>query len=308
MITSRIDAHRGCSDNRACIWIRTLISGFPRSLRERWQFLMLQQAFLDDSGKDELAPVLVVAGYIGTAGDPMDMADRWEAYLDKDPTLTYDKESPLTRIKAYETFGLNGQFAGWTPEARDRRLLPFVSLIKQYCGKGIAFSVTKTAFELIKGLKDEDGVYFTKPEYIAYSLSLSALLQALPDLGGDAIDIVFDYDVVDRRAAKRAYEKIYTTWPVDIPQRLARAEPHFEDDMKFLPLQAADLLAHCIRAHLDPAEPRYDRVRQSAVFAELRSIPTALCRMGHQTFEYLRDRYDGRAKQSALRFSMIKWE
>lgn len=270
--------------------------------------MMLQQAVLDDSGKDELAPAIVIAGHIGTVGDLMDLADRWEAFLDKDPMLTYDKGPRLTYIKGYEAFGFNGQFASWTPEARDQRLLPFVSLIKQYCGKGIAFSVSKAAFEVMKGLKDEDGVYFTKPEYIAYSLSLSALLQALPDLGGDAIDIVFDYDVVDRRAARRAYEKIHATWPAEIPQRLARREPHFENDIQFLPLQASDLLAHCIRAHLDPDQPRYERVRRSEVFAALRSIPTALCTMSEEVFQYLRDRYEGRAQRGAFKFSFKKWE
>jgi hypothetical protein len=35
--------------------------------------MTLQQAVLDDSGKDELAPAMVIAGYIGTASDLMDL-------------------------------------------------------------------------------------------------------------------------------------------------------------------------------------------------------------------------------------------
>jgi hypothetical protein len=206
-----------------------------------------------------------------------------------------------------EVFALEDEFASWTPEERDRRLLPFVSLIARYSGRGIAFSINKKAFELIKGLKDDDDIYFTQPQQIAYSLSLSALLQALPILGGDLIDIVFDYDVVDRRAARRAYENIYAFWPSEIPQRLARREPHFEDDKQFLPLQAADLLAHCIRAHFDPNEPRYDRVRNSQIFAALRSIPTILCPMGDEIFTYLRNRGEHRVERGAMKFIYGHW-
>ena len=147
-----------------------------------------------------------------------------------------------------------------------------------------------------------------RPEHIAYSLSLSALLQVLPELGCDSIDIVFDHDVVDRRAARRAYTNIRKQWPAELPQRLARPEPHFEDDTQFLPLQAADLLAHCIRVHFDPGKSRYDRVRNSQVFAALRSIPTILCPMGNEIFSYLRARAEGRVERGAVPFKYEKWE
>jgi hypothetical protein len=69
----------------------------PLGLLAQSPILTVQQAILDDSGKDELAPAFVIAGYITTTNDLMDLADRWEALLDKDPVLTY--------LKAYEVFG-----------------------------------------------------------------------------------------------------------------------------------------------------------------------------------------------------------
>ncbi len=189
---------------------------------------MLQQVCLDDSGKDELAPAFVCAGYFGRANDLMDLADRWEALLDKEPRLAY--------IKGYEAFGLNEQFVSWTREERDRRLLPFVPLIEKYAGKGIAFVIDKHSFALIENLEDDDGNRFKHPHDFAYLLSLSALLQFMPDFGADAVDIVFDRDLVERRSASRAYREIYRSWPPEITNRLARREPHFEDDQQFLPL------------------------------------------------------------------------
>ena len=177
--------------------------------------MILQQACLDDSGKDTLAPAFVLAGYVGRANDMMDLADRWEAFLDKEPALKY--------VKGYEAFGLNDQFLGWTEKERDRRLLPFVSLIAKYCGKGIAFTINKKAFAMIKDLKDDYGNYFTDPYRFAYPLSLSSLLYLQEGLGGDAIDVVFDNNVVSARAARKAYREVFTTWPKELVQRLARA-------------------------------------------------------------------------------------
>jgi len=291
--------HRDCGDDKPCLWIRALISGFPRAIRENWRFMILQQVCLDDSGKDPLAPCFVLAGYVGLANDLMDLADRWEALLDKDPQLNY--------IKGYEAFGLNDQFSGWTPEERDRRLLPFVSLIAEYSGKGIAFTIDKKAFGMIKDLKDDYDQYFSDPYRFAYVLSLSSLLYLQEGLGGNAIDVVFDYDVVSRRAARKAYKEVFKTWPKDLVRRLARPEPHFEDDQKFLPLQAADLLAHCIRAHLDPTEPRYDRVRQSRVFEALRAIPIALVPMDEGVFQYLQERLEKKAERRPNIFKATKW-
>jgi hypothetical protein len=90
---------------------------------------------------------------------------------------------------------------------------------------------------------------------------------------------------------------------MEIPQRLARREPHFEDDKQFLPLQAADLLSHCIRVHYDPHEPRYDRVRNSQIFAALRSIPTILCPRDDEIFTYLRNRHRQLVERGAVNFA-----
>lgn len=277
---SLLENHAGHGDDYACTYIRTLVSGFCREDRERWRYLMLQSA-LDDSGKDGISPAFVLAGYFASPAEFMDMADAWRALLIKKPKLDY--------IKGYEAFGLHTQFKDWTVDERDDRLLEFVELVARYSGRGIAFVIDREPFSLIKNLKDDAGVSFKDPYQVAYLWSISTLLQVLPDLEEDVMDMVFDRDLITCRQAARAYRSIFKEWPAEITQRLLQKKPHWEDDRQFLPLQAADLLAYCVRAGRDP-DKRHDRVRNSPVYAAMRSIPTVFAYVDRERMQYLQDR------------------
>jgi hypothetical protein len=270
--------HRECSDDRACIWIRTLISGLSRSNRERWRYLMLQTA-LDDSGKDAVSTSFALAGYFGSPEQLMDFAHDWDDELKREPKLDY--------VKAYEAFGPHTQFRGWTETVRDERLVKFIKLIAKHSLKGIAFVIDNKPFSLIRGLKDADGEHFKDPNLFAYLMSLSLFLQALPDFGESVADMVFDYEVISRRQAARAYEKIKTEarWK-DLANRLLRPEPHWETDNDFLPLQAADLLAYCVRAERDTGD-RHVKVVRSPVLSALKAIKTGIVVMGESYLQYL---------------------
>jgi hypothetical protein len=261
-------------------------------------FWWMLQACFDDSGKDTESRVFLIAGYFGSVHDLSSLASAWKQLLATTPQLNY--------IKGYEAFGLNGEFAGGSTEARDRRLLEFVPLITKYSNKGIGFVIDKNSFSLIRQLRDDDGISFTDAQEFAFIMSLSALSQFVPDFGDTSVDIVFDRDLVSRKQAGRAYRRIFDNWPSDITSRFATAEPHFADDKEFLPLQAADLLAHCIRASRNPHK-RYDRVRNSAVFNALRSVPTGLAVVGEKQLQYLRDRKEEHIERQQM-FTLTKWE
>jgi Protein of unknown function (DUF3800) len=245
--------------------------------RERWRFLVLQPA-LDDSGKDGISVAFTVAGYVATVDEMMALADEWRRLLNENPPLEY--------VKGYEAFGLNRQFAHWSEQERDRRLLKFVNVVARFSGKGLAFVVDSRAFDRIKNLKDVDDVYFNDAYEFMYLWAFSQLLQMLPDFGEKQADPVFDRDLITRRQASRAYRRMFTEWPAEITDRLLRKEPHWEDDKQFLVLQAADLLAYCVRAGRDP-DPRNDRVRRSPVYSALRAIPTVLAEIDDARAQYL---------------------
>ena len=58
---------------------------------------------------------------------------------------------------------------------------------------------------------------------------------------------------------------------------------------QLLPLQAADLLAYCVRAERDSGERRH-KVVKSLVLAALKAIDTGLAVIDEIQLQYLRDR------------------
>ena len=249
------------------------------------------QVWFDDSGKGQL-PVFVLAGYYGDVSDWVTFSHNWQQLLNKEPRLEY--------IKGYEAFGLRREFKGWTEKTRDDRLLEFIPLIKSYSGKGLAMTIGHEAFRKIIAIAP--GTPFTNPYTFAYNLALATVLPIVLEFSPqDTIDIVFDRDLIKPKRAQEAYEMI----PSDLAQFLARQQPRFEDDKNFMPLQAADLLAYCIRVQSDP-NPRNKRVLKSPVFDALRSISTAFIQVGNEEMEYLRNRVMGK-NPGRRPFRIMRW-
>jgi hypothetical protein len=264
-------------------------------MREAWRFAVLQSG-LDDSGKDGLSPAFVLAGYIASDQKMMNFSHAWDDLLNKPPKLNY--------IKGYEAFGLKDEFEGWKREDRDKRLLESVQLIKEHLGHGIAFVIDNKPFTLIENLPDAEGVQFSDAFEFAYVASLSTLLQVLPEFGETKIDAVFDFDLITRRQAKKAYRRIFQKWP-DLAKSLYRPEPHWETDQQFIPLQAADLLAYCVRTTRE-TDPTRDKIRDSPVLPAIRSIPTVLAYIDEQQCQYLRDRLTKNIPRQEV-FKKMRW-
>jgi hypothetical protein len=253
------------------------------------------QVWLDDSGKGQ-DPAFVLAGYFSSVESWVDFSDEWKDLLHKPP-------HPLAYLKGYEAFGLRDEFMRWNVPDRDARVLEFVPLIVRHSNRGIAFVINHAAFDSIVRTAPETP--FKDPYIMAYFMSLSTILPIVQEsFPTEKIDIVFDRNLVSRRQAEAAYDALFRLAP-DLGALLARREPRFEDDKVFMPLQAADLLAHCVRAHFDP-EPKYDRVRNSPVFTALRNITTALVEIDEVQMQSWRDHVEGKAPR-ASQPKVTKW-
>jgi hypothetical protein len=60
--------------------VLALISGYPKAIRQRRRFMVLQ-AVIDDSGKG-VDPVFVLAGFVLSAFKWSVFADQWKSILD----------------------------------------------------------------------------------------------------------------------------------------------------------------------------------------------------------------------------------
>jgi hypothetical protein len=252
------------------------------------------QLWLDDSGRGQ-PTAFVLAGYFGDTADWQIFSDKWRATLNTEPRLRY--------LKAYEAFGLRGEFRAWKEVERDRRLMTFLPLL--HFAKGIAFVIDQEAFKQI--VAQAPGTPFKTPYTFAYNLAFSAMLQVLPDISPFAqVELIFDRGVIEHKQAISAYSQMFRIWPPDVTRLLASPHPRFEDDQQYPPLQAADLLAYCIRVDHD-LDPRHERVRRSAVFRHLPEIATAVVSIGENQMQYMRDRVEKRIRRQHV-FEATRWQ
>jgi len=217
------------------------------------------QIWFDDSGKDGKSPVFVLAGYLATVEDWCGFADDWKTLLHQGP-------KPLNYIKGYEAFGFNKQFIGWNEAERDSRLMEFLEIVDRYSSKGLAIVIPHDLFNTILKQTFQP---FKNPYMFAYALCFSVMLHfAHGNPDREPIELIFDRDVIKRRQAENAYKDMYRVYPPDYTALLGRDEPRFEDDKQFNPLQAADLLAYCVRVRYE-TDSRFDSIRQSPVYKSL---------------------------------------
>jgi hypothetical protein len=253
------------------------------------------QVWLDDSGKEQM-PAFVLAGYVAPLDNWCDFSDAWKVLLAKPPRA-------LEYLKYYEAFGLRYQFKGWKPSERDARLLEFVPIIASTSAKGIAFVVDHAAFEMI--IRDAPNTPFKTPYTLAYFLSLCAILPTVQDaFPTEKVEIIFDEGVVNPHEAGTAYQHLFTLAP-NLAAMLAD-RPRFENDKLQMPLQAADLLAGCVRASHDP-DPKYDRVRKSPFLPALRDIVTAQVMVDAEQMQYWRNRVERNIPRVAGITKATRW-
>ena len=143
------------------IW--QVLSGLPEGERRRRWLLMLQ-AYVDDSGRLNKSSVCVLGGYIAQAERWAEFSDKWQAVLDDEPRIKYFKMS--------EWASRLDEFDGFTDGERDYKLRQLAKLIPQYAQAGIVAVVPSDAFKrTLAGLIDRE--YHRRP-YALLALGIMA--------------------------------------------------------------------------------------------------------------------------------------
>lgn len=227
---------------------------------------------LDDSGSNKEGPAFVLAGYLASVSAWDAFSGHWQAVLDKPPKLEY--------FKMREANSLRGQFWGWSPEARDQRVMEFVEVISdsQMIG-GVTSSIFWDDFKHICAEFPDVPLH---PYHILFHGAMAAVVaycrrQAMKQ----PINFVFDEQGSWAAHALQAFE---TAFPMlmDEERELIGGPPTHRSDHKFLPLQAADLIAWQTRRFcednkdVDPLAPTNQFVMNSAALRKLDHVGT-LC-------------------------------
>jgi hypothetical protein len=233
--------HDECGDDKACLWIRRLLSGLPSDQRAR-RYLIVLQAWIDDSGrgKESDSPVFVLAGYAGPVQSFYSFSDDWQAIMRQAPALPY--------LKGKEANALVGHFKGWTAEQRDAKLENLIAVIRKHDLIAVSVAINFRDFNRI--LAEPKGV-LKNPYGVAFAYMVGWLMHSAnvkPER--EEIELIFDQGTLAReKEIEDAYKGMKGAIPKEAMDLLV-GRPRFEDDKRHLPLQAADLFAWNVRRDL----------------------------------------------------------
>jgi hypothetical protein len=206
-------------------------------------------AFVDDSGSGGDAPYYILAGYYAPLAIWREFCPKWQKILDLEPRLEYFKMSEAESRK--------GEFSGFLPEQRTRRVNRFIDVILTHHLQEASVAVPRETYTKI--LYPILHKYHASPYYFAFIAMVSALA-GINRYSGSAeeTDFIFDEQVGMETKAVRLYHRLKGYFPERQFGRVA-----YRTDKDFLPLQAADLIAWQMRRfRCTPEEPLRDELRR----------------------------------------------
>lgn len=223
--------------------------------------MTLQTGYFDDSGSDTGSRWYVLAGFISSVEDWKAVSAKWHRVLNKEPSLRYFKMS--------EAMAMDGQFRnGWTVPLRNQRILELVDIIAELDPPRVYCFLNRSNFNtFVKGIIRGDA--FNDPYFILfYHLILSIAANAKSLSWSRDCDFIFDdQGKLGENAVKRwdwMRQNIDGTNAANVSAYLG-APPIFRDDVKFLPLQAADMLAWLVRDCLTQKGDNMEEMARTAL-------------------------------------------
>ncbi|HEV8415085.1 MAG TPA: DUF3800 domain-containing protein [Bryobacteraceae bacterium] len=199
------------------------------------------KAFIDDSGSGGDSTWYVLAGYLGTV-DGWDSFDSlWAETLHADPYIEYFKGSEAESLRP------DGQWAGISKQQRDAKIDALIKVIGQCARRSVCARLRQRDYDdLVKGNVPP---MWDSPYYILFTTVVAACIN-IERLDGesDHVDFVFDSDQRHERQFSLMLPPVSRMQTLD--GKLINAVRR--DEKKFLPLQAADLLAWQTRRFCEP--------------------------------------------------------
>jgi Protein of unknown function (DUF3800) len=220
--------------------VLALLSGMPETRRRR-RLLVVFQAYIDDSEDEN---VLVLAGYIA----PFEV---WTTFTEWDKQLKIFDMGPFKmREMAQNNEGMY-------------RAEIFYRIIERHIKAAISCTIDKSDLikvvgELARPLNVFDIDKLTNPFFAAFTRIIKALPEYQESMGiSDPVDFIFD-DRTEKTHVMDAWDLMKAS-AHPVTRRFMGANPRFEKDDDFPPLQAADLFVWWVRRW--ESEGQYDLPR-----------------------------------------------
>ena len=214
--------------------IRALVSGYPGRL---WhdKLLVMFQAYIDDSVSEIGERKFYLCAYVSTATQWIKFSDDWDSALKSPPAVS--------AFHMVDAWAFRGEFLGWSVPSRDAKLELMASVIKKHQPVAVEISLSLNKFEEI--FKDSAPFFLKSPYFMCFYGMIITIGQfhlqqniLLP------VDFIFD-KTTQSTGTLAFYEYVKEQFPE--LSKILGSTPIFRDDEAVVPLQAADMLAWCLR-------------------------------------------------------------
>ena len=248
------------------------LSGLPIDKR-KGRYLAIIQAWIDDSGVKGTDPVFVLAGFIARADLWAKFSDEWSKTLNEWPTIEY--------LKMNEAAKLDGQFRGWSVAARDEKLRKLVAvLVRNAPRRAIHFTYDTADFQKYRVPRILPPI--ADPYFEGACGIMAGVCYDEIDLGvPEEVEIIFDEHSIFRPRLHLWYPLLKARYELYDPalKGVLPMQPLFKDDKKFVPLQAADVVAWLFRTAFSGQRTEFEWIASALTplvpMSNYRSIFTA---------------------------------
>lgn len=196
------------------------------------------RAYIDDSGKPDQSPVMVLAGYLSSAERWACFTNEWTSILDAH-SLDALHMTDLWR-KSYP------EHAHLSPLARDQLLSKLVQCIRSNVMRGFVNVMPFSGFE--RYLKVRESGPLSRPYFWMFFSMLSRVYELSYRYNADEKTEML-FDVQGGESEARIMEALGELRNIAAPRYGEHfiLSPSFRDDKDLPPLQAADMLAWTVR-------------------------------------------------------------
>jgi hypothetical protein len=198
-------------------------------LAGRRGFVVVLQAYFDESGTHSGSPVLTVGCYYARPS----VWNKWTKDWNR-------KKQPINVFHANECNERNGQFEGWSRPDRDKLVIDLLPTLTAHKLKGIVSGINLVEFEEAAKETPEIRQTVKDPYFTCFSYCMFSLLSILErDYPGDGLAVVHEQNDY-REQAEKTFKFV---WDV-LDKHRHKMWFSFGSKEMFVPLQAADVLAY----------------------------------------------------------------
>jgi Protein of unknown function (DUF3800) len=207
---------------------------------------VLRAGYFDDSGSDSASRWYVLAGFVATVDQWKGISKAWAQVL---------RREELPYFKMSQAMAFDGPFRrNWTAPLRDQLILELVDIVAEVNPWRIECFLKRDLFDtFVRGLLQSDA--FNDPYFILFYQIVLSIAANAPRIGWNTnCDFIFDEqgklgDVAKSKWKwmKQNIERENTELKtIDVNSYLG-SPPIFRNDIKFMPLQTADMFAWLVR-------------------------------------------------------------